>query len=59
MGIYSLSDRQPMKTGNFSPADESFAEARKYSDWKFFYTPPTTAAQAPDGSQPGNKPVAN
>lgn len=45
MGVHSLSERQPLKTGNFSPADESFAEARKYSDWKFFYAPAPSVAE--------------
>ena len=55
MGVYSLSEMQPMKTGNFSTADESFTDKRRYSDWKFFYAPVPVESAA----QSGNKPVAN
>ena len=43
MGVYSLSEMVPVRTGNFSPDNESFADGRRYSDWKFFYAPPAAA----------------
>lgn len=39
MGIYSVSERVPVRTGGFSPENESFAQAQRYADWKFFYVP--------------------
>jgi type II secretory pathway pseudopilin PulG len=40
MGVYSLSEAPPVKSGNFAKLDESFVDAAKYSEWHFFYTPP-------------------
>ncbi len=40
MGVYSLSEVAPVKSGNFGRPDESFAGTAKYSEWRFFYTPP-------------------
>lgn len=39
MGVYSKSEGEPVKTGGFPKADEAFADAGKYSDWKFTYSP--------------------
>jgi type II secretory pathway pseudopilin PulG len=39
MGVYSLAEVQPIKSGGFSRQDESFADAARYADWKFFYAP--------------------
>lgn len=50
-GIYSLSEALPIKTKNFSEADQAFEGQTKYSDWKFAYVPkqllvpPATAVQ--------------
>lgn len=43
MGVYSLSDKKPVKTGSFGYVDQAFAGATKYSDWQFIYTFPTIA----------------
>jgi hypothetical protein len=52
--VYSLAETPPIKSGGFSVQDESFADAARYADWKFFYTP----ADAPkDPGAPG--PQAN
>jgi len=44
MGVYSPSEEEPIKRGNFSVQNQAFAElpsdARKYSDWKFIHSPP-------------------
>ena len=39
-GVFSLSERSPLKTGGFTGADEKFENAERYSDWKFVYAPP-------------------
>jgi type II secretory pathway pseudopilin PulG len=39
MGVYSRSELAPIKRGNFAKADESFAQATRYSEWKFFHSP--------------------
>lgn len=38
MGIYSLSDRVPIKT-NFDGKNLDFSGSKKYSDWHFQYVP--------------------
>jgi type II secretory pathway pseudopilin PulG len=45
MGVYSRSELAPIRRGNFPKADESFAQATRYSDWKFFYSPQELPAQ--------------
>jgi type II secretory pathway pseudopilin PulG len=45
MGVYSVSEMQPVKTGNFAPENESFTDAQRYADWKFFYVPKQPPAQ--------------
>jgi type II secretory pathway pseudopilin PulG len=37
MGVHSLSDKAPLKSGNFAPADEAFKDAQRYSDWRFVH----------------------
>jgi type II secretory pathway pseudopilin PulG len=49
MGVYSQSAEPPVKSGNFSKADETLVGATRYSDWKFVYSPAGLAV-----SQPGN-----
>jgi type II secretory pathway pseudopilin PulG len=39
MGIASSSNRAPLKTANFDPADQDFEAATSYGDWKFTFTP--------------------
>lgn len=39
-GIYSSSDRVPIKHANFPRLFAFFEKAQTYSDWKFFYPPP-------------------
>lgn len=46
MGVYSLSDNEPIKQGNFREADKDFEGKTKYSDWHFVYMPPQPAPQA-------------
>jgi type II secretory pathway pseudopilin PulG len=56
MGVYSLSETQPVKTGGFGKLDETFMDAARYADWRFFYSPAAvsnsaaaTSAAAPSG----------
>jgi len=54
MGVYSLSEEAPIKTGNFAARDAALAEpprepqsaGPRYADWKFFYKPSPTGAKA-------------
>lgn len=50
LGVYSLSNKTPIKTGNFLPSDHLFENKPRYSDWKFIY-----AFGAPIGR--GNPPL--
>lgn len=45
MGVRSLSEEAPIKTGNFAPADAAFEKAAKYADWQFVFTPPAPPPQ--------------
>lgn len=46
MGVHSVSEEAPIKTGNFDAADAVFENGRKYSEWQFVYTPPAPPASA-------------
>jgi type II secretory pathway pseudopilin PulG len=45
MGVYSLSEAAPVKSGGFSKPDQSLADAAQYQEWKFFYSPPGLVPQ--------------
>jgi type II secretory pathway pseudopilin PulG len=47
MGVYSLSEAKPMKTGGFDVRNKAFEGAEKYSDWKFVYNPAATQVPVP------------
>jgi type II secretory pathway pseudopilin PulG len=47
MGVHSLSEEAPVKTGNFDNADAAFEDAKKYAEWQFIFTPPKAPATAP------------
>lgn len=38
-GVFSKSDKMPIKQGNFPKQYQSFEKKKKYSDWKFVYDP--------------------
>jgi type II secretory pathway pseudopilin PulG len=44
MGVHSLSDRQPIKTGNFSEANREFSERNSYRGWHFKFVPVVTSS---------------
>lgn len=39
IGVYSLSEEEPIKKSNFSFADKNFEGQTKYKDWVFMYIP--------------------
>lgn len=45
MGVYSLSEDAPIKTGNFMQRDKHFADARAYKEWQFFHSPEELVAK--------------
>jgi type II secretory pathway pseudopilin PulG len=45
-GVYSSSERVPIKRANFPRAYAFFANAQTYADWKFFYLPPGQSGNA-------------
>jgi type II secretory pathway pseudopilin PulG len=63
-GVYSLSERKPMKKAGFGPGREAFADAETYQDWVFVAVRPSAAAPAgggassvpPKSDQPGKTP---
>ena len=38
-GVYSLSEKAPIKQENFRPSEKDFEGKTKYSDWQFVYVP--------------------
>lgn len=51
LGVYSLSEEAPIKSGNFAYADLDFENKSKYSEWKFLYAPTVAPSQQPVASQ--------
>jgi type II secretory pathway pseudopilin PulG len=47
MGVHSVSQDAPIKSGNFDAADASFEGAAKYADWQFVFKPPEPPKAAP------------
>lgn len=39
MGVYSLSEAAPIKTGGFDARDSTLEDTGRYSDWHFSYVP--------------------
>ena len=50
MGVYSLSNQNPIKSANFDTQDPGFSGGSRYSDWRFIYEPPASGGPAPPGS---------
>jgi type II secretory pathway pseudopilin PulG len=53
MGVYSLSEEVPIKTGGFDYRDHLLAGAGKYSEWRFTYSgdsPVGLRAPSPQGT---------
>ncbi|HEY1287957.1 MAG TPA: type II secretion system protein [Burkholderiales bacterium] len=45
IGVYSLSEARPVKTGGFAARDGFLEGAQRYSDWRFIYSPLSRPAQ--------------
>jgi type II secretory pathway pseudopilin PulG len=43
MGVHSLSEETPVKSGNFSAPDAAFEGAARYADWQFVFSAPNSA----------------
>ena len=50
-GIYSKSDAEPLKKGNFPDELSYFAGKRRYSDWKFIYKSQERGEQEAKGGE--------
>ena len=51
MGVHSLSEETPVKSGNFTVKDQGFEGAEHYTKWIFAYSPPGLSS----GIAPGGK----
>ncbi|CAN5905071.1 hypothetical protein BH11PSE12_BH11PSE12_32750 [soil metagenome] len=66
MGVYSLSEDEPIKSGNFSLVNNAFEDKAKYSEWQFVYlanqanqqSAPTNPATPPTAAVPPSAPTA-
>jgi type II secretory pathway pseudopilin PulG len=47
MGVYSLSEDEPIKTSNFKGLDKDFENKKSYAEWWFIYNRPQVAGQPP------------
>ena len=56
-GVYSLSERKPIKKSGFPEHFKKFAEAKTYQDWQFVHKPGDTKGAAGQGGAT-NKPAA-
>lgn len=50
LGVHSMSQEQPIKTANFSTANKTFENMKRYSDWVFVVGSPPVAIQPPKKS---------
>jgi len=50
VGIYSNSDKAPIKQAGFGPPYQHFNEQSAYTQWVFAFAPPRSAAAAPTNS---------
>lgn len=46
-GVFSRSDRAPLKTANFGPGESGFEKAVTYADWRFEFVPRNARVQPP------------
>jgi type II secretory pathway pseudopilin PulG len=47
VGVYSLSEKRPVRIANFPAQYEAFESAQTYTGWKFVYAPPPPPGEAP------------
>ncbi|SNX60809.1 hypothetical protein SAMN06296273_2277 [Nitrosomonas ureae] len=58
IGVYSLSERKPIKKDKFPEVYAKFSEAKTYQDWKFIYKP-GEGTGAKGAASPQNQPSAS
>ena len=51
MGVHSKSEAAPIKTANFSIANQEFTDSERYTEWKFIHSPP--GLSSPVAKSPG------
>ncbi len=51
MGVHSLSEETPIKSGNFSTPEASFEDAENYTKWEFTYSPTGLANSVVPGAK--------
>jgi type II secretory pathway pseudopilin PulG len=51
LGVHSLSEETPIKSGDFGVKNASFEDAENYTKWTFAYSPPGLGASLPQGAQ--------
>jgi type II secretory pathway pseudopilin PulG len=51
MGVHSLSEETPVKSGNFSAKNQAFEGAEHYTKWMFAYSPPGLGAGIASGGK--------
>jgi type II secretory pathway pseudopilin PulG len=56
MGVHSLSEAQPIKTGAFAPRDRTLADTGRYADWHFSYVPTGPVGPGPGIEKPSAAP---
>lgn len=56
-GVYSLSDKEPLKSANFRARDAAFEGKAKYAEWQFVYVPLTSPLIAPAAPAAGAPPA--
>jgi len=47
MGVFSLSEGEPVKQGNFRVADKEFEGKLHYTEWRFTFNPPQVVTRSP------------
>jgi type II secretory pathway pseudopilin PulG len=56
-GVYSLSEKEPLKRANFRARDAAFEGKAKYAEWQFVYAPLTSPLIAPTTPAAGAPPA--
>jgi type II secretory pathway pseudopilin PulG len=51
LGVYSLSQAKPFKSGGFAVRDAALGEAQRYSDWRFSHVPVAPPQAKPGGTR--------
>lgn len=54
MGVYSLSQAEPVKSGGFAQRDATLAGTARYADWQFSYLPAMPIVAPPSGGLGGS-----